>query len=165
MSAFLPAHLITMIRQVLYLNNMKKSILLLSALIWISPVLAQLTPFEKDPKGNTTATYAEAIAYYQQLDQKYDQLKLITCGPTDIGKPLHLAVLSKNKVFDPVLLRKQNKRIILINNGIHPGEPEGIDASMMLVRNLLKNNSLPDNVVLCFIPIYNIDGSLNRSST
>lgn len=165
MSAFLPAHLITMMRQVLYLNNMKKSILLLSALIWINPVLAQLTPFEKDPNRNTTATYDEAIAFYRQLDKQYEQLQLITCGPTDIGKPLHLAVLSKNKVFDPVSLRKQNKRIILINNGIHPGEPEGIDASMMLVRNLLKNNSLPDNVVLCFIPIYNIDGSLNRSST
>ncbi len=161
----MPAYLITMMRQVLYLNNMKKSILLLSALVWISPVLAQLTPFEKDPNRNTTATYDEAIAFYRQLDKQYEQLQLITCGPTDIGKPLHLAVLSKNKVFDPILLRKQNKRIILINNGIHPGEPEGIDASMMLVRNLLKNNSLPDNVVLCFIPIYNIDGSLNRSST
>ncbi|MFM6975286.1 MAG: M14 family metallopeptidase, partial [Sphingobacteriaceae bacterium] len=123
------------------------------------------TPFERSANKNTTATYAEAIAYYQQLDKIYDQLKLIACGPTDIGKPLHLAVLSKNKIFDPSVLRQQNKRIILINNGIHPGEPEGIDASMMLVRDLLKNNLLPDNVVLCFIPIYNIDGSLNRSST
>ena len=128
-------------------------------------VWAQKTPFELDPEKNTTATYAEAIAYYQQLDKTYEQLKLITCGPTDSGKPLHLAVLSKNKIFDPVVLRKQNKRIILINNGIHPGEPEGIDASMMLVRDLLKNNAIPDHVVLCFIPIYNIDGSLNRSST
>ncbi|MEY3677938.1 MAG: hypothetical protein RI924_79 [Bacteroidota bacterium] len=126
---------------------------------------AQTTPFEKDSEKNTTATYAEAISFYRQLDQTYDQLKLLTCGPTDVGKPLHLAVLSKNKVFDPAILRKQNKRIILINNGIHPGEPEGIDASMMLVRDLLKKNALPENVVLCFIPIYNIDGSLNRSST
>ncbi len=143
-----------------------KKLTLLNLLVLLSFYsFAQITPFERDQYQNTTATYAEAIGFYQQLDEKFDQLKLITCGPTDSGKPLHLAVLSKNKVFDPVKLRQQNKRIILINNGIHPGEPEGIDASMMLVRDLLKNNSLPDNVVLCFIPIYNIDGSLNRSST
>ena len=143
-----------------------KKITLLNLLVLLSFYsFAQITPFERDQYQNTTATYAEAIGFYQQLDEKFDQLKLITCGPTDSGKPLHLAVLSKNKVFDPVKLRQQNKRIILINNGIHPGEPEGIDASMMLVRDLLKNNSLPDNVVLCFIHIYNIDGSLNRSST
>ena len=123
---------------------------------------AQLTPFELSKSKNTTATYQQAIAYYKNLDQKYDQMKMITCGLTDIGKPLHLVVLSKNKNFDPVQLRKQNKRILLINNGIHPGEPEGIDASMMLARDLLQKNKLPDDVVICIIPVYNIDGSLNR---
>ncbi len=123
---------------------------------------AQLTPFEKSINKNTTATYAQVISFYQQLDQKYDQLKMITCGFTDIGKPLHLIVLSKNKIFDPALIRKQNKRILLINNGIHPGEPEGIDASMMLARDLLEKNKLPNDVTICIIPVYNIDGSLNR---
>src|SRR5690606_29098838 len=42
------------------------------------------------------------------------------------------------------------------------GEPEGIDASMMLIRDLLIKDAVPDNVVLCFIPVYNIDGMLNR---
>ncbi len=145
---------------------MKKIILSLGVLLGLAcSSLAQQTPFELSKTQNTTATHAEAIAFYQQLDKTYEQLKLITCGPTDVGRPLHLAVLSKNKVFDPVQLRKQNKRIVLINNGIHPGEPEGIDASMMLVRDLLKNNLVPDNVVICVIPLYNIDGSLNRSST
>jgi len=36
---------------------------------------AQLTPFEKDPQKNTTATYAQIVNYYQQLDKQYDQLK------------------------------------------------------------------------------------------
>jgi hypothetical protein len=85
-------------------------------------------------------------------------MKLINYGMTDIGKPLTLIVLSKDKVFDPALIKKQNKRVLLINNGIHPGEPESIDASMMLVRDLLKKNQLPNNVVLCFIAVYNIDG-------
>ncbi len=123
---------------------------------------AQLTPFEKDPQKNTTATYAQIVSYYEQLDKQYDQLKVYNIGTTDIGKPLQLIVLSKDKVFDPAMIKKQNKRVILINNGIHPGEPEGIDASMMLVRDLLKKNALPVNVVICLIAVYNIDGCLNR---
>ncbi|SHG80590.1 M14 family metallopeptidase [Pedobacter caeni] len=126
--------------------------------------LAQQTPFERSHKKET-ATYAEVIQHYQALAKTYPQAKLITYGPTDIGKPLHLLVLSRDKIFDPIEIKKQNKRVLLINNGIHPGEPEGIDASMMLARDLLKENKLPENVVICIIPVYNIDGILNRSST
>lgn len=125
---------------------------------------AQQTPFEHSNKKET-ATYKEVIHYYQSLAKTYPQAKLMTYGPTDFGPPLQLLVLSKDKIFDPVVIRKSDKRILLINNGIHPGEPEGIDASMMLARDLLKENKLPKNVVICIIPVYNIDGSFNRGST
>lgn len=124
--------------------------------------LAQLTPFELSRDKNYTASYNEVMTYYKQLAVKYPQMKLISYGMTDIGRPLTLVVLSKDKVFSPALIKKQNKRVLLINNGIHPGEPEGIDATMMLTRDLLKNNKLPNNVVICFIAVYNIDGCLNR---
>lgn len=124
---------------------------------------AQLTPFELSKDKNYTATYAQVIDYYQKLNKLYpQQMKLINYGTTDVGKPLTLVVLSKDKIFNPAVIKKQNKRVLLINNGIHPGEPEGIDASMMLVRDLLKNNTLPKDVVICLIALYNIDGNLNR---
>jgi len=123
---------------------------------------AQQTPFERSSDKNYTATYAEITAYYQKLAKQHPQMRIFNYGTTDVGKPLSLVVLSRDKVFDPALIKKQNKRVLLINNGIHPGEPEGIDASMMLVRELLKNNKLPKNIVLCFIEVYNIDGCLNR---
>ncbi|MEE1946314.1 M14 family metallopeptidase [Pedobacter sp. KR3-3] len=142
-----------------------KKLPLLLALLGPLNVLAQETPFERSHKTATT-TYAEAISFYENLAKAYpQQAKLFTYGSTDFGKPLHLLVLSKSKVFDPVALRKSDKRIFLINNGIHPGEPEGIDASMMLARDLLKNNKLPENVVIAIIPLYNIDGSHNRTGT
>ncbi|MDB5124030.1 MAG: hypothetical protein JWP94_2159 [Mucilaginibacter sp.] len=123
---------------------------------------AQLTPFELSRDKNYTATYSEIIAYYQKLSRQCPQMKLLNYGMTDVGQPLTLIVLSRDKVFDPQLIKKQDKRVMLINNGIHPGEPEGIDASMMLARDLLKKNALPKDVVICIIAVYNIDGCLNR---
>jgi len=126
--------------------------------------IAQKTPFELSGKTETT-TYTAAISYYENLAKNHPEARLLTYGSTDFGKPLHVLVLSRDKVFDPVQIRKSNKRILLINNGIHPGEPEGVDASMMLARDLLKAGKLPKDVVICIIPLYNIDGSLNRTGT
>jgi len=120
------------------------------------------TPHEKNP--NVTATYYEAIDFYKKLASAYAEIKILEYEKTDIGKPLHLIVLSNDTDFDATSLRKKNKRIILINNGIHPGEPCGVDASMMLLRDYAKGKKLPDDVVLAVIPIYNIGGALNRNA-
>lgn len=119
--------------------------------------------FEKNPK--TTATYEEVVEFYTALDKQFDQCKLLTYGETDFGMPLHLLVLSKEKLFDPAAARAKDKLIVLVNNGIHPGEPEGIDASMMLARDLLSKNALPENMIICIIPVYNIGGMHNRGQS
>jgi len=138
-------------------------LLLIGLSLFAGRLKAQLTPFELSKDKNYTATYAEVMAYYPKVVKQYpQQVKLFNYGSTDVGKPLTLVVVSKSGVFDPAKIKQQNKRVILINNGIHPGEPEGIDASMMLVRDLLQKKKLPNNVVVCFIALYNIDGSLNR---
>jgi len=131
------------------------------------PFVDLQTPYEKS-KGTRTTTHQECISYYQQLDATYDEIKMAPYGNTDVGKPLHLVILSLDKDFDPISLRKKNKQILFIQNGIHPGEPEGIDASMMLARDFLQKKELRaqlQNLVVLFIPIYNIDGALNRNSS
>lgn len=122
------------------------------------------TPFERD--GNQTATYAEAIRHYKNLEKAYPKsLQVNEYGLTDSGNPLHEVIVTKDGIFDPQEIRKSGKAIIFVNNAIHPGEPCGVDASMMLARDLRKKrNKLLDNVVLVIIPIYNISGHLNRGS-
>ncbi|UYZ60374.1 M14 family metallopeptidase [Hymenobacter latericus] len=125
------------------------------------------TPFEKGD-GNTTATYAECIAYYQRLAAAYPEIKVRETGSTDVGLPLHEVVISADGDADPASTRQKNRRVLLIQNGIHPGEPEGIDASMMLARDLVqlkKLRPLLRNVTVVIIPIYNVDGALSRNST
>src|SRR6187401_516463 len=122
------------------------------------------TVFEKS-NGTKTPPYLEAIDWWQKLDAQSRKIKMLTMGMTDAGYPLHLVVVANNGDYNFDNIRKNNKRVILVNNGIHPGEPDGIDASMLLARDIVINKvKLPDNVVLAIIPIYNIGGCLNRSA-
>ena len=124
-----------------------------------------ITPFEKNK--NTTATYEETISFYTKLSNAFPQLQLTTHGMTDVGFPLHTAVLSIDGDFDPVSIRKKNKNILFVNNAIHAGEPCGVDASMMILRNYLEDKSLQkllERTVIIVIPMYNLGGVLNRNS-
>lgn len=153
---------------------MKQIITFLITLFILRAGFSQETPYEKNKL--TTTTYAECIKYYKSLEKTNDIIKVIECGETDIGKPLHLVIVSKDKLFTPEEIHKSGKVVLLVNNGIHPGEPDGIDASMMFVRDLARGlvkindeetlhiPSLLDNVVLIVIPIYNIDGVMNRNN-
>lgn len=137
---------------------------ILALALFISNAQTQITPFEKSA-GKETATYFEAIDWYKKMDGFSSAVSVKTMGASDAGYPLHLVMVSADGKFDPKQWHKQGKVVILINNGIHPGEPDGIDASMMLVRDIInKKISLPNNVALAVIPVYNIGGSLNRNS-
>lgn len=143
---------------------MKNIISLIALLLCCSFTHAQQTPFEKS-KGKRSATYFETIDWYKTLVKRSSKILVKEMGPTDAGYPLHLVLISGDGKFAPAAWHKQKKVVILINNGIHPGEPDGIDASMMLVRDILdKKIILPENVALAFIPVYNIGGCLNRNS-
>lgn len=113
--------------------------------------------------ANQSVTYEEAIQKYRQLDQLYPQARLFEYGSTDVGRPLHLFIISKDNHFSAEEARKNGKLVLLINNGIHPGEPDGIDASIRFSEKLLAEKKLlPDNVVILIVPVFNIDGSLKR---
>jgi hypothetical protein len=163
---------------------MRYFFLCLSILFFLLPAASQriTTRFEQSG-GTQTPPYSEIIDWWKKMDAASPYIKMTQQGMTDAGFPLHLVLISADKDFDIASLKKKKKAILLINNGIHPGEPDGIDASMMLARdihNFLRNKKpagpgpnpgvrgndayLPGNVVLAIIPVYNIGGCLNRSA-
>ena len=151
---------------------MKLFFLTAFTLLFSISLFAQKTPYELG-NGNQTATYEECISYYENLAAANKGVSILTYGKTDCGEPLRLVVVSKGKAPENTFSsiesfikknRQENKAIMLVMNGIHPGEPEGIDASMMLARDLIVDKSqLLEDVVICIIPIYNIGGALNRN--
>ncbi len=122
------------------------------------------TIFEKS-EGLETATYHETIQYYKNLADTYSEISIQAIGETDSGKPLHIVTLNMNSSDTDFEAIRKNNRILLINNGIHPGESDGIDATMLLYRDIVQGKiNAPKQTVLVTIPIYNIGGSLNRNS-
>lgn len=117
---------------------------------------------------NYTPTYAEIIEMYQTLDARFENAALVEQGGTDSGKPLHLFVINNKKEFDPAKIKQSGKSVLLINNGIHAGEPEGIDASLWFADDILRNKDglgkILENTVIIIIPVYSIGGVLNRSA-
>ena len=123
------------------------------------------SPFEKS-QGTESATYEEVIEFYTQLAENYKSIAMYTMGKTDSGEPLHLITFNPNRSFEFEFSGDNKKNILLINNGIHPGESDGIDASMLLLRDLANNKiKTPKNMIIAVIPVYNIGGALNRNST
>jgi hypothetical protein len=147
---------------------MQKQFILLFIIIISIPVLncqSLITAFEKNNK--TTTTYAECISFYKQLAKSSKKwIKLIEAGPSDAGYPIHLVVISNKNHNTPEKTRKAGKVVLMINNGIHPGEPDGIDAAMLFAKELISDEtkrSILDDVTIIIIPVYNIGGSLNRN--
>lgn len=113
--------------------------------------------------GKECATYSETISFFKSAALASKKVELIERGITDAGYPLHLVLISNDGIFDPVQWHKNNKVVIFINNSIHPGEPDGTDASQLLTRDIISGKKiLPNNVALAIIPVYNIGGALNR---
>jgi zinc carboxypeptidase len=115
----------------------------------------------------TTPTYLQTLAYLQQLQQAAPgKIKLETFGVTPQGRPMMVVIASGDGTFTPDSARAADKPIVLVQAGIHPGEIEGKDAGLMLLRDIAVTGKYPhllDHVVLVYIPVFSVDGHENSS--
>ena len=119
-----------------------------------------LTYFEKSDYL-ATPSYAETVEYFRNLAEKSPYAKLVTFGVSHQNRNIVCLVVSETKEFTPKRTRKSPKAIVLLNNGIHAGEIEGKDASMMLLRDILitrEKEYLLENLSILVVPVLNVDG-------
>ena len=116
------------------------------------------TPYEKG-NGNQTTTYEEMVKFYDDLDKNFESISVVEKGKDDNGEPIRVVIFNVSKTKKFTVLNP----VILINNGIHPGESDGIDATMMLMRDLaLGKIKIPQNTKVAAIEAYNISGMQRR---
>lgn len=123
-----------------------------------------VTPFELSD-GTESPSYEETMAWLEKLAQNSAYLEITSIGKSEQGKPIQLVIATGDQSFTPEELSTSVKPLILIQAGIHPGEIDGKDAGMMLLRDISQGSKtgLLDYANLLFIPILNTDGH-ERSS-
>lgn len=125
------------------------------------------TTLAETSQFRTTPSYADTLTYLQRLQQAApDKIKLETFGITPQGLPMTVVIASTDGTFTPEAARNAHKPIVLVQAGIHPGEIEGKDAGLMLLRDIAvtgKSPHLLDHVVLVYIPVFSVDGHEHSS--
>ncbi len=117
--------------------------------------LAEQTDYQR------TWNYAETIAFAKKLDKLSDKITYKSFGKSGEGRDMPLLIISNDNDFTPEKAKKSGKAIIFIQGGIHSGEIDGKDAGFALVRDIAITKTRADllkDVVIIFVPIYNVDG-------
>lgn len=136
--------------------------------LFVSVAFAQTgweTVFERSGY-KSTSTYAQTDEYFTRLSKISGAVKYETFGISPQGRELKVFLVSKDTAFTPDAAKRSGKPVLFIINGIHSGEIEGKDASMIFLREMLvdgKHREIFDNVNIVLVPIFSVDGH-ERSS-
>src|SRR5919202_3814748 len=109
-----------------------------------------------------TSRQADVMRFLSRLQEHGDpRLFVGSFGTSPEGRDLPLVVLSAHRVKTPAEAQAAGLPVVLILNGIHAGEVEGKEASLMLARDLLSglDGDLLDRMVLLIVPLFNPDGN------
>ena len=142
---------------------------------WIRPLLflllgsllagsagARQTPFEESG-GNKTPTYAETMAWCEELAASSDILYFGSFGTSPQGRALPVMVADLAGRFEATEHQvREEGAVLLVEACIHAGETCGKDAGMLLLRDLAEDQDLARRLLarttLVFVPIFNVDG-------
>lgn len=114
---------------------------------------------------NTSPTYPELISYYKKLDAQHKEIELFAMGESDYGLPIYVCIVNGAQDSLKTFEKARTSTTILVNNAIHAGEPDGVNACLIWLDDWIKNGKkTKDLPVIAFIPAYNVGGMMNRSS-
>lgn len=114
---------------------------------WITP--AEANGFTETPD------YEATRAWLERLDDASPMIHMETFGRSPQGRDLLVIFASADGgELD------HDKPTLFVQCGIHPGEIDGKDAGMMLLRDIAfgDKRALLDRVNLVFVPIFSVDG-------
>lgn len=114
-----------------------------------------------------TATYQEIVMYCRRLTEASKDVELISLAKLAKGEDILMLVVSSEKEKTPKALQASGKPIVFIHAAIHSGESMGVNAGLMMVRDMVitgTQQDLLDKVNLIFVPVLNVQGYLRQAT-
>lgn len=116
--------------------------------------------------GNKTPTCPELIQIYQKLHADHPEIELYEMGESDTEFPIYLVIINGAGDSLQTFRKAKEQTTILVNNAIHAGEPDGVNACLLWIEEWIRNGKkTKDLPLVAMIPAYNIGGMMNRSSS
>jgi len=118
----------------------------------------------------STSNYNDVKLFIDQLIKSSPYIKADYIATSAEGRKVPLLIIGNPLPKSPADLINDKRIVVYIQANIHAGEVEGKEATLMYVRDLLKNRNpeILKNVVLLICPLFNPDGNekispLNRT--
>ncbi|RPH25317.1 MAG: hypothetical protein EHM93_20040 [Bacteroidales bacterium] len=126
----------------------------------VPQTLAERTNYE------STSSYNDVLNFIDQIKKSSKLVAVENIGQTIEGRDIPLLIVANPLPKSPTDLINDKRVVVYIQANIHPGEVEGKEASLMYIRDLLKdkNSEILKNAVLLVCPNLNADGN-ERYST
>ena len=116
--------------------------------------------------SNQTLNYSELIEAYKALSAEHKEIELYAMGESDYGLPIYLCIVNGAQDSIKSFEKARTSTTILINNAIHPGEPDGVNACLEIINEWIESGKRSEGLpVLAIIPAYNVGGMMVRSGT
>jgi len=108
-----------------------------------------------------TMTTRDAHEFLDAVKWRSENVHVFDLFTTPLGRISSAIVLANPRVTSAREARESGKPVIYIQGKIHPPEPEGAEASLLVLRDILFGDKrhLLDNQIIIITPILNVDGT------
>ncbi len=150
----------------------RSSGLLLLLLLTVGSIWGQISFQTVAEKSDfkSTSDYSDVMAFISQLKKLSPFIRTENIATSAEGREVPLMIIGNPLPKSPKDIIKDQRIVVYIQANIHAGEVEGKEATLMYVRDLLreKNPAILKNVILLICPLFNPDGNekispLNRT--
>jgi len=112
-----------------------------------------------------TANNQDILEYFAMLQWNSEYVHVFDMFTSDRGRNCPVLVMANPRISSAREAKESGKTVVYLQGGIHPGECEGKEALLMLIRDILfgEKTYLLDNLVILVCPNFNVDGNETRS--
>jgi hypothetical protein len=109
----------------------------------------------------STSTHKDVLSFIDRIKKASPHVRVETIAKTVQGREIPLVVIANPMPKTPADLASDSRVVVYVQANIHSGEVEGKEASLMYMRDLLrqKNPELLKHVIMLFCPNLNADGN------
>jgi hypothetical protein len=109
----------------------------------------------------STSRYSDVMSFITSLKPASSHLRVDIIARTTEGRDIPLLIIANPMLLKPADLSHDPRIVVYIQANIHAGEVEGKEATLMFIRDLLKekNPASLKNIVFLICPIFNADGN------